>query len=429
MTRKLNSRRRLLTRFDGSRSRDLKGSVHRGAKSLSREYDENILIGMGPGRNACSAAFRARGVVKTPSMTIRYEIRGAGPEDAAELIQLAHYLRTVNLPPDARKLRELLELSAESFSGGIADVTKRKYVFLLIDRQSGSAVGTSTLIARLGRRDAPYIFFDVIDEEKYSKALDKHFYHKLLRLNFSYAGPTELGGLVVLPEYRRAPERLGRLISFVRLLFVFAHRRDFQDELLAELLPPLEGDGKSRLWEALGRRFTDMSYEEADQLSSENKDFIRDLFPTAPIYASLLSAQAQAVIGRVGAQTRGVEKILTRIGFRYATRVDPFDGGPHFLARTDEVSLIRRAQRRIVARPRSGLEPKGPHLLGVDLPERPFFKAYLGRDCALSDTEVALDDDLSQALGRGPREEVLCMPLKLPRSSVLPERPLGGVTA
>ena len=55
------------------------------------------------------------------------------------------------------------------------------------------------------------------------------------------------------------------------------------------------------------------------------------------------------VIGKVGPQTRGVEKMLRRIGFRYAERVDPFDGGPHFTAPTDEVLLVQRThEARVV---------------------------------------------------------------------------------
>ncbi|HVH45549.1 MAG TPA: arginine N-succinyltransferase, partial [Labilithrix sp.] len=92
-------------------------------------------------------------------------------------------------------------------------------------------------------------------------------------------------------------------------------------------------------WRRFGS-FTDLSYAEADKLSRQNKEFIRGLFPEGTIYASLLPRQAQDVIGKVGAQTRGVEKLLRRIGFRYAERVDPFDGGPHFTAPTDEISLV-----------------------------------------------------------------------------------------
>jgi arginine N-succinyltransferase len=159
-------------------------------------------------------------------------------------------------------------------------------------------------------------------------------------------------------------------------LFVAAHPHLFQDELLAELLPPLEVDGTSHLWNSLGLRFTGMTYRQADRLSHENKDFIRDLFPSGPVYASLLSEPAQAVIGKVGHPTRGVEKMLRRVGFRYAERVDPFDGGPHFTASVDEVSVIQQychlpavpseslAGPRLVAR----LSSEPPYVLAVPSP-------------------------------------------------------------
>src|SRR5690606_1720599 len=204
---------------------------------------------------------------------------------------------------------------------------------------------------QLGRRDAPYIYLDVIEDEKYSRILDRHFRHKLLRLGFSYEGPTELAGLVVDAAYRRAPQRLGLLISYVRFLYIATHRQLFQPHLLAELLPPLQPDGTSHLWEAFGRRFTGMSYSEADRLSSEDKTFIRDLFPNSPVHASLFSPAAQAVIGQVGQQTQGVEKMLRRAGFRYAERIDPFDGGPHFVAETSEVTLVKRARRVLLQGP------------------------------------------------------------------------------
>jgi arginine N-succinyltransferase len=37
--------------------------------------------------------------------------------------------------------------------------------------------------------------------------------------------------------------------------------------------------------------------------------------------------------------------MLSAVGFRYARRVDPFDGGPHFVAPTEEVSLIRESRK------------------------------------------------------------------------------------
>jgi arginine N-succinyltransferase len=276
---------------------------------------------------------------------VKYEIRAAATQDESALLALAKHLDSVNLPFDASSISEIISKSERSFSGEIADPKRRQYVFVLWDLEERRAVGTSMIIGQLGSRDAPYIFFDVRKEERYSETLDKHFVHPVLSIGYSYHGPTEIGGLVVHPDYRKAPERLGMLISYVRFLFIAAHRELFQNRVLAELMPPLEPDGTSRLWEAVGRRFTGLSYREADRLSKKNKEFIRGLFPNGDIYASLLGPEAQAVIGEVGPQTRGVAKMLSRIGFRYWDRVDPFDGGPHYIAPTDEIELVQRTRR------------------------------------------------------------------------------------
>jgi arginine N-succinyltransferase len=106
----------------------------------------------------------------------RYEIRGATRVDEDALLALAAHLNTVNLPNDRSSVRELLSHAEHSFDGSIASA-KRKYVFLLWDIEKRVAIGSSSIIAQLGRRDAPYIYFDVIDEERYSKSIDKHFHH------------------------------------------------------------------------------------------------------------------------------------------------------------------------------------------------------------------------------------------------------------
>jgi arginine N-succinyltransferase len=300
----------------------------------------------------------------------RYEIRAGSVEHLVDLCELARHLNSVNLPDDSTAIRQLLETSERSFSGDIRDPRKREYVFVLWDRDAGRAIGTSTIIAQLGRRGVPYIYLEVRNEEKYSATLDRHYVHRVLTTRYSYDGPTELGGLVMHPDFRRSPERLGSLISYVRFLFIAMRRADFRDQVLAELLPPFEPDGTSRLWEAYGKRFTGLTYREADQLSRSNKEFVRSLFPEE-IYATLLSPEAQEVIGAVGTETQGVEKMLRRVGFEYAERVDPFDGGPHFLCATDRITLVRES-RQLTA---PNLLPPGRGLFARQSDARPYFRA------------------------------------------------------
>jgi len=331
---------------------------------------------------------------------IRYEVRGTLTSDEDQLLEVAHHLDTVNLPDDREEIRDILKHASDSFTGAIKDPRRRQYVFVLVDDEKKKIVGTSMIIGQLGRRDAPYIYLDVIQEERYSATIDKHFNHTTLNIGYSYNGPTEIGGLVLSPDYRRVPEKLGLFISYVRFLYIKAHRDFFRDEVLAELLPPLEPDGTSHLWDALGRNFTGMSYAEADRLSKKNKEFIRGLFPEGTIYASLLPKQAQDVIGKVGSQTKGVEKMLRRIGFRYAERVDPFDGGPHFVAPTDEISLVHATHKTKIARVLNKREhARHRSLVGVDLPDEPYFRAVLSDYIADDGESGGLGVDAAEHLG------------------------------
>lgn len=339
----------------------------------------------------------------------RYEVRAATLSDAPGMVELASYLDSVNLPNDQAAVEQILRKSDESFSGAIGDARCREYVFALHDLETGKVVGSSLIVGQLGRRDAPYIYFSVRQEERYSNTLDRHFVHDVLSIGYSYNGPTEIGGLIMHPGSRRVGAKLGMLISYVRFLFMAMHREDVQDTILAELLPPLESDGTSHLWEAVGRHFTNMSYREADRLSRRNKEFIRGLFPDGDIYASLLPPEAQAVIGEVGPQTRGVEKILRRIGFRYVDRVDPFDGGPHFAAPTDDITLIQRSAKRTLV----PLEVEAPHriLVAKEYDAAPWFRAQaLFGEC--TDSEIALSDTDREGMGLAWGDEIWSLPLR-----------------
>lgn len=271
-------------------------------------------------------------------------IRDARAVDLDGLQEVAVHLNSVNLPNDRERLSTLLKASEESFAAR-RDVADRRFLFVLTDTTTERVLGCSMIFAQHGSRRAPHVYFDVLEEERYSQTLDVHVVHRILRIGYNYKGLTEIGGLVLRPELRGHPGRLGTLLSTVRFMYLARHRSIFRDEVLSELMPPLEPDGRSLLWEALGRKFTGLSYQEADRLSHENKEFIRALFPEEPIYATLLPQEVQDVIGQVGRETKGVERMLRRIGFEYAQRIDPFDGGPHFRAQIDDVTLV--AETRI----------------------------------------------------------------------------------
>jgi arginine N-succinyltransferase len=263
------------------------------------------------------------------------------------VLAVAEHLDTVNLPAERDHIEAILDRSDEAFNASVP-VAEREFLFVLEDLAKKQIIGTSMIYAQHGTKRAPHIFYRVENDERYSVTLDKHMIHQTLRIGYNYSGPTEIGGLILLPEYRRNIEGLGKALSYVRFLFIRMHRPLFRSQVLSELLPPLEPDGTSKLWEALGRKFTGLTYQEADLISKDNKEFIHALFPDDPIHTELLPDDVQKIIGQVGPGTRAVESMLRRIGFEYAGQIDPFDGGPHFCAATDEITLVQNATEMAV---------------------------------------------------------------------------------
>ncbi|HEU0036598.1 MAG TPA: arginine N-succinyltransferase [Kofleriaceae bacterium] len=328
-----------------------------------------------------------------------FRIRQSYRDDVDQVLAVAEHLDTVNLPADRGHIEAILERSEKSFAEEVPP-TEREFLFVLEDLAKKQIIGTSMIYAQHGTKRAPHIFFRVENDERYSVTLDKHFVHRTLRIGYNYSGPTEIGGLILLPEYRRNTDGLGKALSYVRFLFMRMHRSLFRDKVLSELLPPLEVDGTSRLWESLGRKFTGLTYQEADLLSKDNKEFIHALFPDDPIHTELLPDDVQELIGQVGPETKGVEKMLRRIGFEYAGQIDPFDGGPHFCAQTDEITIVAEA-REAPVRSVSDTDGERPWaVLAVELAnQRPQFRAISARVIPMEGGAVGITEDARRRLG------------------------------
>lgn len=272
-------------------------------------------------------------------------LREADPRDVEDLFELASMANFINLPCDRALLTKKVAKSVQSFRGKLKDAREAEYLFVLEDRTAGKVVGTSMIVAQHGTPDEPHTYFMVLPKRKISKSLHMGFLHQVLRLGFDYDGPTEFGGLVLKGDYRSHKDKLGLLLSFVRFCYVAARRPQFRDEILCELMPPFNERGESPIWEGIGRKFTNLRYDEADRLSRRNKEFITSLFPEGDIYTCMLDAEAREAIGQVGPDTQGVKRILESIGFRYRNMIDPFDGGPHYWVKTDRADPVRRTKR------------------------------------------------------------------------------------
>ena len=311
-------------------------------------------------------------------------VRSANKGDLSDLYDLSKQFVLLNLPSDKRIIEKKIEQSVASFGKKIKKEEAR-YLFVGIDTDTKKVVGCSQIIGQKGRPSSPNYSFKLIKKEKFSPDLSVGFIHQLLRLNIDTDGPTEIGGLIVDKNFRRRPEKAGKMLSLSRFSYMALEPTLFKPTVLSEMAPPLTEDGRSEFWEALGRRFTGMPYQEADQLSSRNKDFIKSLFPEEDIYTCLLESKARLVMGQVSQETQPALKFLIDLGFNYNYHIDPFDGGPHVEAPREEISIIKNGN---VLSVKKGAQLFEQRALVGHVKEGEFYGALL--PCSINGPDVCL---------------------------------------
>lgn len=269
-------------------------------------------------------------------------IREAGPRDFAGVFRLARILDSYNLPADRRYVADLLERSEQSFRGRLPRAGAR-YVFVL--EVGARIVGCSLILAKHGTPGRPHLWFAEDVVTKRSRTLGVERRHPVLRMGWTENGPTEVGGLVVLPRYRGLPEQCGLQLSYARYLYMAMHPTRFEEEILVEYRGAMGKGNRSPFWEAVGRVFTGLTYGRADRLSVTNKEFILGLMPSEPIYCALLPRDVQGAIGALHPSAQGAARLAQSIGFRRLPQIEPFDGGPYYSARQRDIRLIQRTRR------------------------------------------------------------------------------------
>ncbi len=287
-------------------------------------------------------------------------IRQAKITDAPTLLKLARSVHFINLPPDRpvietkiRRSRECFKEAREGVNGpGIpgnpgfrgGPQHSPTYMFVLEDPETGNVIGTSSIVASMGDEENPNLCLRLRKRDFFSEELQSGHSHVTAQLTLDHDGPTEIGGLILAPGYRGHKEKLGKQLSFVRFHYIGLHRKRFKDDLLAEMMGAITDDSHSTLWEYFGRRFINLSYMEADRFSAHSREFMLSLLPREELYLSLLPPEARALVGQVRPETRPARAMLEALGFHPTDRVDPFDGGPHIEAKTNDIEMIRTSE-------------------------------------------------------------------------------------
>lgn len=267
-------------------------------------------------------------------------LREARLPDLDAILELAGHLQSPNLPADPDFLRARLERAERAFAEHAPPSADREYQFALVD-EGDRVVGTCAILSKHGTPEMPHVYLRVAEEERASESADVRVRHQTLQLDMSTDGPSELGALILHPDARGLPGSPGKLLSWGRFAYMARHVGSFEPRVLAEMRANLDPEGKNKFWDAFGRRFTGMTYAEADRKSAEDKSFILDLFPDTPFYAALLDEEVEMELGQVHPEARPAVKLLERAGFYWVGEIDPFDAGPFYGAAFDEVIPIR----------------------------------------------------------------------------------------
>lgn len=348
-----------------------------------------------------------------------FVVRRAKPEDVDTLLKLAKMVHFINLPADREIIAEKIAWSRQCFvaAAGVeappvhALVTRRArtsddgtgvlaaglrsltgqsplFMFVMEETESRGVIGTCQVISKMGGPGMPNVSLQLARRQMFSHSLQVGATHTVAKLHLDESSPTEVGGLILQPSFRGHKKKLGRLLSMVRFHFMGLNREMFSDHVLAEMMGPITPDGRSPFWEHCTRCFINMTYDEADRFCQQSKEFLLTLFPREEIYLTLVAPEARAVVGAVGSETAPARAMLEKLGFRYHMRVDPFDGGPHLEAQTDDISLVRQTDAAALGATVAEGDAEGLARLGVRgivsfMPEDGDFRAV--------ETEYALD--------------------------------------
>lgn len=243
-----------------------------------------------------------------------------------------------SLPKDEKVLAKKILHSERSFKHRADGPNGESYLFVMEEVYTGKLVGVSGVISKIGGFD-PYYFYRLKTEKRQSKMLNKQKEIRSLHIEKVHSGPAEICSLFLSPDYRNSQN--GRFLSLSRFLFMAENEKYFEDTIIAEMRGQVNDDGHSPFWNAVGKKFMDIEFLEADYLSLKSKKFIEELLPNDPILIDLLPIEAQEVVAEVHENTKPARRILEQEGFKFNGLVGIFEPGPVLEAKLTEIRAYR----------------------------------------------------------------------------------------
>lgn len=275
-----------------------------------------------------------------------YIIRPAKYEDLDELVELAQIMAPgiTTFPPDNEVIKHKVHQSISAFSDTHQSSEPGSFLLVLEDTLNNRVVGTAGVYSQIGHSQ-PFYSFKLVSQTQLSEQAQLKCTSTTLHLTNAFQGGTEVGTLLLHPDYNG--KGLGKFLSKSRYMLIRAFEDLFNEPAFAELRGWTDESGRSPFWEALGRHFFDqMDFDKADLLSATtNNQFIADMMPRYPIYLDILPDDAKAVIGKANPKGEGALQMLFKEGFRDEGYIDIFDAGATVVARFEDIHTFKNAKK------------------------------------------------------------------------------------
>ena len=307
-----------------------------------------------------------------------------------------------NLPADEKALRGRIDNAVESFAAGATEPGKE--VYLMVLEHDGELLGTTAVFSSIGL-ESGFVNYKVNWTFHASEQLGKRIKRRLLVPTHDFTGAGEVGSLFLSPNARGGG--FGKFLARSRYLFIAQNDELIADPICAELRGWENEAGEHPFWNALGRHFFDMDFEEADvHNSAAGNQFIADLMPRFSIYVVLLPDDAKACIGRPHDGAKPAFEMLRKEGFEFNDYIDIFDGGPLVDAKKSKIKTIRDSVLRKVDIHAAPTQEATMHILAAGRVKD--FRACKA-NAIVGDDRVTIDQTTADALGVGAGDDVRCV--------------------
>ena len=262
-----------------------------------------------------------------------YIVRPVELPDIPSLVELAslltHGVHTMARTPAA--IECAVEQSLHSFASQVDIPSEEYYLFVLENAATKKLVGSAAIAAMAGSKGT---FFSFRNDAIQQVSRDLNISHSVhaLSLCADLTSYSQLLSFFVQHGHHTGPE--AALLSRARLMFAALKPARFSDNIFVSLAGYTDQQGRSPFWEALGKKFFQMNFLDAERLvdGARNRTMIVELMPHYPVYVPLLPGEAQSAMGQVHPESVVPFDILAKEGFASDDFIDIFDGGPILLA-------------------------------------------------------------------------------------------------